>query len=272
MSKIIFSFLILIFNFPCLSIINGKDFSYSQTQYYAKIQTDSVYLYTQPNQSDEFKLFCLPTSYFVLLTAEANNDFYSCKYGDINGYVKKEEVTAMNGTPVSPYANFASFRVFSLDGLEMRSTPYKTPLNILTKVNYLEDNLIYYGSIEGDELIPKKSKTWYYCKYINDNDIYYGYLNSTFCDELSEIPLNMETFTKIEGTLFPVKTQTQPPPSSELSGTAKTLIIIGVSLPCVLILYLLIKPTLILERTDKKKAKSKRKRGDYFEFDENDLT
>ncbi len=262
-------------NLSTVSLYKKSETSFSQEQYYAKIQTDSVYLYTQPNQSNEFRLFRLPTSYFVLLTAEANNEFYSCKYGDVTGYVKKEEVTAMNGTPVSPYANFANFRVFALDGLEMRSSPYKTPLNVLTEVGYLEDNLIYYGSIEGDQLIPKKSNTWYYCKYISENENYFGYLYSTFCDELTEIPLNMETFSKVEGELFPI-TIPEKKPSSELSGTAKTLIIVGVSLPCVLILYLLIKPTLITEKSNKKqsriKAKIKRKRGDYFEFDESDLT
>lgn len=253
---------------------NFSTYADSPKQYYAKIQADEVYFFDQPNDSDEFKKFKLPTSYFVLLTADANNNFYSCKYGDLNGYIKKSEVTPMSGTPVTPYANFASFRVFALDGLDMRSTPYKTPLNVIKRVNYLEDNLIYYGSIDGDQLIPKKTKTWYYCKFVSTESSEFGYLYSALCDELTQIPLNLEVFDKIEGELFPLPSPT-PTPSTSLSGTAKTLIIVGVSLPCVLIIYLLIKPTLISETNSKSKKSKSRKRkrhGDYFEFDEHDLT
>ena len=255
------------------AISSGLTFA-EQKSYYAKINSDEVYFYEQPNDSETFRKFKLPASYFVLLTADANDKFYSCRYGDLNGYVKKEEVVAMNGTPATPYANFASFRVFALDGIELRSTPYKNPLNVVSKISYLEDNLIYYGSIEGDQLIPKKTKMWYYCKYITEEQTQYGYLYSTFCDELTNIPLNMETFDKIEGELFPV-TKPEAQPSKSLSGTVKTLIVVGVSLPCVVIIYLLIKPTLITDSANKKhkqKVRKKRRHGDYFEFDENDLT
>ncbi len=278
MTKIIFSFLTILFSliawsFPAQSnLLNADE---TARQYYAKITRDEVYFFEQPNDSTEFRLFKLPASYFVLLTADANDKFYSCRYGDKTGYVKKDEVTAMYGTPLSPYANFANFRVFALDGIEMRSTPRKNPLNVITKIPYLEDNLLYYGSIEGDELVPKKSSIWYYCKYINDEQSQFGYLYSSFCDEMANIPLNMEEFDKVEGELFPLPVQPNTP-STHLSGTAKTLIIVGVSLPCVVILYLLIKPTLINEKSNKRSTKSKparRKRhGDYFEFDENDLT
>jgi len=278
MTKIIFSILTILFSLttlatPAQSIILSAD--ETPKQYYAKITRDEVYFFEQPNDSIEFRIFKLPASYFVLLTADANDKFYSCRYGDKTGYVKKEEVTPMNGTPLSPYANFANFRVFALDGIEMRSTPRKNPLNVITKISYLEDNLLYYGSIEGDELVPKKSTIWYYCKFIDEDQSQFGYLYSSFCDELTNIPLNMEEFDKIEGDLFPLPVAPNSP-STHLSGTAKTLIIVGVSLPCVVILYLLIKPTLINEKSSKHSNKHKhvrRKRhGDYFEFDENDLT
>ena len=275
MAKVMLIFLSV---FVCLLSCFKQDdicFADGTKQYYAKVQSNEVYFYTQPSDIGEFQLFKIPISYFVLLTADANDKFYSCRYGDKVGYVKKDEVTPMNGTPLSPYANFASFRVFALDGIDMRSTPRKTPLNVVTRIGYLEDNLVYYGSIEGDELVPNKSTTWYYCKYINGETQTFGYLSSNFCDQLTNIPLNMEEFEIVEGVLFPLP-ETPLAPATHLSGTVKTLIIVGVSLPCVVVLYLLIKPTLISEKGGKKTSKQKRiKRkphGDYFEFDESDLT
>lgn len=243
-------------------------------QYYAKVQSDNVYLFSQPIDSEEYKLFKLPTTYFVLLTGDANESFYSCKYSDLPNtvYVKKSSVVAMNGTPVTPYVNFAYFRVFALDGIDLRSSPHKLPLNSLGKISYLEDRLVYYGSIEGDTLVPDKDSTWYYCKFVDENENKYGYIYSTFCDKLSNIPLNMEEFPIVEGQLFPLPVESVPSPSSSLSGTAKTLIIVGVSLPCVVILYLLIKPTLMTDKSGKKVGKKRKsKHGDYFEFDESDL-
>lgn len=250
-------------------------FAEEQKQYYAKVQSDNVFVFSQPIDSDEHKLFKLPTTYFVLLTGKANDTFYSCRYADLphEVYVKQDSVTAMSGTPVTPYVNFAYFRVFALDGIDMRSSPKKLPLNSVGKIGYLEDRLVYYGSIDGDILVPGKDSLWYYCKLVDDSEIKYGYIYATFCDNLSNIPLNLEEFPVVEQELFPVPIEEPPSPSSSLSGTAKTLIVIGVTLPCIVILYLLIKPTLITEKSGKKAKKSrlKSKRGDYFEFDDSDL-
>ncbi len=277
MKKIVsFLSLILIFMIAFLAkeqtslVLAGE----SNKQYYAKVNKDEVYFFTQPNEASEFRLFKIPTSYFVLLTAEANDKFYSCSYGDKIGYVKKDDVLPMNGTPLSPYANTTTTRIIAPDGLDMRSSPVKNPLNIVARLNFLEDNILFYGMLDGDDFIPGNTKTWYYCKYINPttSQIQFGYFYSYYCDQ-PNLSINMEEFPLIEGELFPV-TPTKPQPSSSLSGTVKTLIIIGVSLPCVVILYLLIKPTLIAEHSNKKskaKAKPKRRHGDYYEFDESDL-
>lgn len=276
MKKIIFSLSIILFGFMLFAFQNNPSLLADETrQYYAKISSDEVYLYSQPNESNDFREFKLPTSYFVLLTAEANNRFYSCKYGDVNGYIKKEDVLPMNGTPVKPYANFATTYVLAPDGIDMRSTPYKTPVNVVARLGFLEDNILFYGSLEGDNFIPKKTNIWYYCKYINPttSQSQFGYLYSFYCDT-PEIPLNMEEFAIVEGNLFPSLAPQTPKPSTSLSGTAKTLIIVGVSLPCVVILYLLIKPTLITEKSNKRqksKPVKKKRHGDYFEFDESDL-
>ena len=274
MKKLIFTLAILAMALSN-NLLTATALADANPTYYAKIQTDHAYFYHNPVNDESEKLFKLPTSYFVLIDGYAGTDFYSCRYNDLTGYVKQSDVTPIIGTPSSPYVNFASFRVYALEGIDMRSTPKKSPLNTITHINYLEDRLVYYGPIEGDEYIPDRTTTWYYCKFITNESSQLGYIYSDFCDKLTNIPLNMEDFPLAEGDLFPSITPSIPAPSTELSGTAKTLIIVGVSLPCVVILYLLIKPTLISEKTNKKGAKTKRpktRRGDYFEFDESDLT
>ncbi len=250
----------------CLSVLSFFNFSNApvsaQEEYFAKVDTSGIYFYSTMDESG--KLFELPSSYYVRLTGKADNTFYSASYMDKIGYVKINEVKPINGTPKNPYAT-ASFRVFDIEGLGLYKSPKLTDEQIITTVPYLTSTLSYYGKIEGDS-IPNKSNYWYYCKFTGAEGTYQGYLYSVFCDQLSSIPINNENFPFITGEIFDTKlTQASP-----LSDTAKTFIIIGVSLPCALLIYLLIKPTISGQIKIKHKKTRKRHR-DYFEFDENDL-
>lgn len=241
-------------------------------QYYAKVQSDDVFFYDQPLEEDQHQLFVLPTTYFVVVYADANDEFYACRYDNLTGYVKKESVSVMEGTPQKPFATFATFRLFAVDGLDIKSTPYNLSSNTLARVPFLQDDLIYYGNKIGDDLVPDKTNIWYYCKYTTGLESFQGYIYSAFCDQLAQIPLNNEKFAIVSTPIFSSQDAVTLP-ATQLSGTAKTLIIIGVTLPSILILYLIIKPTLITEHktAKRKQTKVKKKHGDYFEFDENDL-
>ena len=90
---------------------------------------------------------------------------------------------------------------------------------------------------------------------------------SVFCDQLSQIQDNYETFEIVENPVF--STDKSP---NELSAVAMTFIIIGVSIPCLIVIYLLLKPTLLKEKVLNEKPKIKKKHhGDYFEFDDSEL-
>lgn len=238
--------------------------SYAEVFYYAKITQDDVCFYSSPTKNNLSSLFYLPKSYFVKLLDDENDDFYYAKYKDIYGYVLKNEVTVMNGTPASPFAD-ATFRIFSTDGLGLYKSPYLNENNKITQIPYLTQDITYYGTISGEQVIPEKSEQWYYCNYISD-DNYFGFVYSVFCDKLSSIPFNDENFDIVTNPSF-----TQTLPSEELSATSMTFIIIGVSIPCLIVVYLLLKPTLLKEKS-LNQVKAKRKRhGDYYEFDEGDL-
>ncbi len=260
--------LIILFAFFATFFVNSFTYiSYANQKvtYYAKITNNNTYFYSNPISNDENKLFVIPTSYFVFLTEEANEDFYVAQYKDLYGYVKKEEVSVMDGTPKEPYAN-VNFTVFDFDGIDLFPSPTFTNNTSLTSIPYLTVVGTYYGEIYGED-IPQMNKPWFYCKYSKNQTNIFGYVYSAFCYEKTNIEQNTETFNIVENPVFTNNFSVD----EKLSDVAMAFIIIGVSLPCLVIMYLLIKPTMQKERQPKSKKMFKKHKGDYFEFDENDL-
>lgn len=232
--------------------------------YYAKIENDQTYFYSDPIDQDSSKLFILPQSYFVYLTDNANEEFYVAQYKELYGYVKKIDVTVMNGSPNTPYAS-ASFTIADPEGLALYANPSFTNSMQLARLEYLSIVSTYYGTMSGEN-IPDLDNVWYYCRINQDQTDVFGYVYSYFCYKQSQIPTNTETFDIISQPVFELETTSTQP----LSEIAMAFIVIGVSLPCLLIIYLLIKPSLQKGKFTKKR-KPKKQHGDYFEFDENDL-
>lgn len=269
MKKLFLFALILILSLTSFSLssVTAKISIASNQSYYAKVQQEGVYFYSLPYDESENRLFEIPATYFVLLTANANDYFFSATYQDLEGYVKKNEVVAMEGTPIKPFPN-SYFRVYATDGLGIYLYPNSINEYKIDTIPYLTENITYYGQIQGEEFVPDKSNIWYYCKYNGEKSIY-GYVSSVFCDQLlPKIETNYESFPIITTPSFSNKNS----PNGGLSKVAMTFIIIGVSLPCLVVFYLLIKPSWMKDKVLNEKPKLKRKRhGDYFEFDENDL-
>lgn len=135
------------------------------TTYYAKIQSAGIYFYQQPFDEPAQRLFCLPRSYFVKILSEENDNFYRAQYDDVYGFVRKNDVVVMDGTPTTPYAS-ARFRVFSMNGLGLYASPQAVESNLRAQIPYLTENIVYYGSINGEQAIPEKTNVWYYCRVI----------------------------------------------------------------------------------------------------------
>lgn len=248
-----------VFLFSFFSRISLPHFSNANQFFYAKITGDNTYFFSKTQ--DDGKLFLLPKSYFVILNGIADENFYSATYKDLNGYVLKSEVLPMKGKPTSPFLN-ASLKVFSTNGTDIYRLP-STSLSLAT-IPYSYSNLTYYGLIHGESL-SKNSDNWVYCCYQNDS-VFYGYVYSLFCDNLPNEQTNSEVFPVIEN---PFSTKTTA--SESLSKTSMVFIILGVSLPCVVVLYLLVKPTFMKEKVLNPTRKKQKRHGDYFEFDESDL-
>ena len=231
---------VFIFILTFLAALNTQKAN-AETNFYAKIQSSNVYLYSQTNKT---ALFEIPYSYFVK--------------------VEKNEVTLMNGTPQNPYAN-SSFKVFISNYI------YSSPNQASTIQNSIStsDSLKYYGKIEGQQ-ISSTSNVWYYCSIQKDGQIFFGYVFSGITDYLSPIQTNNESFENVDEDVLSASPYSQ---ITTLSTKTKILLIVSIALPSIIILYFLIKPNRIQITKTKKQIKNQKKKsfGDYYEFDENDL-
>lgn len=256
--------LFFIFSFSSVS----KTSAASAKTYYAKILSDNVYLFSDTSGNTTSRMFVIPNSYFVLLVGE-KDEYYRAKYSGVMGYVKKSDVTAMDGTPVCPFAS-QSFRAFSQSGLDVFSSPY-TDSPTVGKLSFLQDNVTFYGTTSGDELFPKSTTTWYYCSFASGAENINGYVFSYFCDNLVLASENLEYFTEITE---PLSFQNDLPSNGGLTDTATAMIVLGVSLPCLVILYLILSPkkrTLLSKGNRKEKSPPQKRGRDYYEFNEDDL-
>lgn len=248
-------------------------------KHYARIKNMGVYLYKSENgTTDNLNImFLLENTYFVELLEDTNENYYKAKYLNATGYVKKSDVQCVKGSPVNPFATNISFRVFAQNGINIRSTPEasKGLSNTLGTIPYLENNITYYGKVTGEEAIPFRGNTWYYCSYLRNGIETMGYVYSGYCDLLSTINLNLEVMEEIEKAEFTKSTNSNisdgDTDGSILPGVSRTnqiLIIIAVCIPGFIIIYLLFKPSL---KNDKENKKSKNKKLDYFVFEDDEF-
>lgn len=249
---------ILIFIFLTPTPVRMTSFADIKT-YYAKVN-DGVYFYSSPIKGEQYKMFEIPSSYFVLLLGNANGDFYKAKYSNVEGFVMKTTVTPVEETPNYPYAN-TSFRIFTETNLY--SEP-NTNLSITT-LPALTDITTFYGKITGDELIPKSTDVWYYCRYKYNENYYTGYVFSYYCDLKNNIVENNELITPISGEIFK---EEETLPIQNSSTLTTVLIVICCVVPCLIVVLLLLK-----KKSSKPLSKKiiKRPKRDYFEFNEDDI-
>lgn len=231
--------------------------------FYAKADNPLTYFYTSPTKGDDYKLFEIPKSYFVLLYDNANEFFYKAKYCDIEGYVLKDSVTPVNESPNYPFAN-STFRVFA--GTNLYSSTQKESL-IISNLSPLSSISTFYGQKHGEELIPNSTDIWYYCSYYEDGARKTGYIFSYYCDQFQPIQPNSEIVSPILGDIKFEAPDTLTD-SEVLSSTTKTLIAVSCIVPCLIILLLLLK-----KRTSTKKEKKllRKPRKDFYEFNEDDI-
>jgi hypothetical protein len=116
--------------------------------------------------------------------------------------------------------------------------------NILVVVPKDTKNLIYMGKISGEESISGLGNIWYFVSYCNEfNQTYSGYIYSPQVLNLSPITKNEESLTSVNISAFtPLDTLLY------LNLSTKNIMLLIITMPTILILYLLVKPSKILKR------------------------
>ena len=176
------------------STLNPIQFVNADTGVYAQILHAGCYLYKNPIDNTNYSnvYFMLENSYFIELLSDYNDQFYKAKYLDIIGYVKKDQVQCVQGSPKNPYLNNVSFRVYNNISRGMYDKPFmnsNTPTLIVYLPLYCQD-LIYYGKVYGESAIEERTNIWYYCKYTITGVC--GYVYSDSCDKMTTIVQNSE--------------------------------------------------------------------------------
>ena len=215
--------------------------------YFARIMYDNVFLYKQALDIDDYSnvYFELPRTYFVELLDE-EGDFYLVNYYNMTGYVKKENVQTIAGTPQNPYLTDISFRIYSEQSRSLRTEPTELggASTQITYIPLMSRNVTYLGKITGTALIDGRTNIWYYCKYTADKD-YYGYVYSDFCDEMSTISENKEEVTYISGPTFdPIIEDTSLP----MNDSSTTIIICILCVPALIFVFMILKSSIILNK------------------------
>lgn len=244
--------MVYIFLILCL-FYNSFGYVYAEfpSTCYARIMIENVFLYKNPIEVDDYTniQFVLPRTYFVELIDEENN-FFKVNYLNFTGYVKKDSVKPIIGTPQNPYLTNIKFRVYAETSRDLRTEPI-TSGGSSSQVNYIplySRNLTYYGSIIGEQVIEGRTNIWYYCKYTADKD-YYGYVYSDFCDELTQITENTEEFEYTSAPNFSAQSQ---PITESLPAENKTtgIIILIITIPALIVLFMILKSSKILNKSN----------------------
>lgn len=205
---------------------------------YARIETSGVYLYRSANSSNlENAYFELPKSYFVLLVSNIDNEFYKAQYKDVVGYVKKSEVSPVAEKPQKPYPNEVKFWTYSSDGTNVVTSTFESNSPQTVGTVTVMQELDYYGLMIGDEILKDRGYLWLYCKTGNAS----GYLYAGLCNVSKNFKENDEVVTKIKEPYIDNDDSFLYNLVS-LSPALKITLVLLVTLPCFLLVYLLFKP------------------------------
>lgn len=218
---------------PLLAV---QSFAYAEDTEYHMIKSDNVAFFTE----DKKELFILPKSYFLKSRGgDNNNGYYRVYYKDIEGLVKMEDVTEPKKMNIeNPYYTVniqnkdTKENVYIYDSVNSN----KNDLQGLDKYsNDTDRNLTFYGTKK-----DAQSELWYYIEFTKDGTKQKGYILATDTKQpnlVESIPTHpaAKSFYGIQKT----PNVTAEKPQESLISTLKILLILGISVPAVIVVFLL---------------------------------
>ncbi len=204
---------------------------------YFRVTEEETMLYRTASEDNTTAnlFFNLPQSYFVQ-SLGSEGEFYKVNYAGVIGFVLKDAVTAVYGTPSKPFAD-ATFKINGVASAVIRSSPgvHGTYLGLLpcdTEIEFL-------GELEGEEAMPGLGKRWFFARFISfEQGVLVGYVYAPLTQELTAIPENLEVLD----TTTPTGVDPEGIFSPELLKVENLLLIGILSLGALILLVLLFKP------------------------------
>ncbi len=228
----------------------------SNITYYARVMMDNVYLYRQPIDDNDInnKYFIVPKTYFVELTNSYNEIFYEANYMEFKGYIKKESVKAVAGTPENAFLSNVKFRVFNEDSRDLRASP-SAEAELLDTISSNSRNITFIGKIFGTAKVDERPNIWFFCKYTTDFE-HIGYVYADYCDDGYGEPVswneNSELVAYIDPPNFEIAEQINSLP---IENKTTAIIIAILSIPALVFVFLVIKGSKLI--ADHKKTPNK---------------
>ena len=231
----------------------------SDTSSYGRI-LENCRLYKTQNfedQSFENILFDLPKTYFVTILEETES-FKKVRYNSYIGFVETGKIEKVGFIPQNPYIAGVKIKVKPENGTVLKFAPVGDSENI-TYLNPNEENIDYIASVESIAPSDGTSKIWYYvCISKGPTTVNFGYIYSERVKILHTISENTEVDPNavVDTDATPIVPDTNIPTDttindtqnietnsdnivSDINPTAKTVLIILLVLPTILIFVLL---------------------------------
>lgn len=237
--KIALILIILIFSIfakPSVSFVSASDYSY------ARIVDGNVNLYkftTSDNSIDNI-LCVIEKTYFVEIISEGSED-YKVNYNGVVGYVKKNDVVPVSGSPTTPYPVNINLVVGSNCNLRKSPTTRSTASNIISTIPKGETNITFIGRVFSEEVIDFGGTTWYYVMYNGEK----GYIYNQYLKSASPIYPNTEEVSVFDDTNYDTL--------SPLSNSGSIAIMVLLFIPCLAILFILYVPLSHKSRSSKQR-------------------
>ena len=224
---------------------------------YYEIDRDNVCLYKNAYRPDV--LFVIPKTYYVKYLETADSLYYVVEYNGVEGLLRIDDISGKSLVNVqNPYYTATNISA------HINSYLYQKPsFSAATNLSAYGLTLTYLGKVQG-EAGTYGTSTWFAVLYTNQ--VYYVHAAMTENLDLLESafsPVHPNSVTSAGGS------ETQPMAESEAEeegsfDTLRVLLVVGMTLPIIVILFLLFRPR------KKKRVNNNSRRDRYREEEDYD--
>ena len=212
----------------------------TEHDFFAQIQTDGVYLFEDKGTKPIFEI---PPTFYVKLIEDEVDGYYKARYMNVVGYIRSSEIQCVDEYPAIPYLDYVNFRILASQSAELRNEPSRAKgLNsLIVELPLYETNFIYYGNIQGEEVVPALGNNWYYVSYSKNGVTQYGYIYSGLTDNLTAYTQNPISLYPITKHNWYIEEEQPNLPAFDPPSTPELAIILAIIIPALLLLFIMFK-------------------------------